>query len=246
MGRHKEKIYIGTSGWNYKDWQGRFYPDKLKQEKWLEYYSRKFNSVEINNTFYQLPAKNTFEAWEDNTPGSFIFAVKASRYITHMKKLNQCSPAVDKLIEYSANLKEKMGIFLFQMPSNQGKDHAKLKAFLKHLPSRYRYAFEFRHESWFDESIFDLLDSNDCGIVINSSPDFPFHDIATGNICYIRMHGDKKLYSSKYHKDELRRFAEIMLKYHEKGFYSFIYFNNDKNGHAIEDASIMQDIVEDL
>jgi len=246
MGRHKENIYIGTSGWNYRSWQPKFYREGLEQEKWLDHYSGKFNSVEINNTFYQLPEKSTFKKWSKDTPESFIFAVKASRYITHMKKLNDCAQAVEKLMEYSSKLGDKLGIFLLQLPSNQGKDYTKLENFLKLLPDKYQYAFEFRHDSWFDDSIFELLEKNKCGIVINSSPGFPFHDIAAGAICYIRMHGDKKLYSSRYSEDELKRFAEIMIKYHDKGYSSYIYFNNDAEGHAVEDASRMQEIVEDL
>ena len=246
MGRHKERIYIGTSGWNYKSWKGKFYPQGLKQKDWLGHYAKKFNSVEINNTFYQLPQKATFRDWAGNTPDGFIFSVKASRYITHMKKLKDCSTAVDKLFEYAGELGKKAGVFLFQFPSNQHKDYTRLEKFLKLLTGKYSYVFEFRHESWFHKSILELLDDNKCGIVINSSPKFPFHDVATGSICYIRMHGSRKLYKSKYSEDELRKFAEMVIKYHDRGFYSFIYFNNDAHGHAAEDAYTMHKIIEDI
>jgi len=242
----KQKIYIGTSGWNYKSWKGKFYPGELAQKEWLDYYSKKFNSVEINNTFYQLPKEHTFKNWADHTPKDFIFSVKASRYITHLKKLNECGEAVDKLIEHSSRLKEKLGIFLFQMPANQSKDTGKLKNFLNQLPDKYKYTFEFRHYSWFDDGVFEILDKNNCGVVINSSPDFPFQNIATGKICYIRMHGSKKLYSSKYSNGELKKFAKIIIKYHNKGFYSFIYFNNDIHGYAVENADTMQKLISDM
>jgi uncharacterized protein YecE (DUF72 family) len=245
MGR-KQKIYIGTSGWNYKSWKNKFYPEELAQKEWLDYYSKRFNSVEINNTFYQLPQKHTFKNWADQTPEDFIFSVKASRYITHLKKLKECGDAVDKLIEHSSRLKEKIGIFLFQLPANQGKDIDKLKSFINQLPDKYKYAFEFRHHSWFDDSVLNILDKNNCGVVINSSPDFPFQDITTGKICYIRMHGSKKLYSSKYSKEELEKFANIIIKYHNKGFHSFIYFNNDIHGYAVENADTMQKLISDL
>jgi len=243
---NKQKIYIGTSGWNYSSWKGKFYPGELAQKEWLAYYSKRFNSVEINNTFYQLPKKHTFKNWAGSTPKDFIFSVKASRYITHLKKLNQSGEVVNKLINHSSELKGKLGIFLFQMPGNQSKDMEKLKIFLNELPDKYRYAFELRNDSWFDKDVFMLLDKNNCGIVINSSPDFPFHNIATGNICYIRMHGSKKLYSSRYSDDELKEFAEIILKYHNRGFHSFVYFNNDVHGYAVENADTIQKLVNDL
>lgn len=218
----------------------------MGQKEWLGYYSKKFSSVEINNTFYRLPKKQTFKNWADHTPENFIFSVKASRYITHLKKLNECGDAVDKLIEHSSELKEKLGILLFQTPANQGKDTDKLENFIKQLPDKYRYAFEFRHDSWFDDKVFGILNKNNCGIVINSSPGFPFCDIATGGVCYIRMHGSKKLYSSKYSKEELKKFANIMIKYNNKGFYSFIYFNNDLHGYAVENAETMQKLINDM
>jgi uncharacterized protein YecE (DUF72 family) len=243
---HKQKIYIGTSGWNYKSWKSKFYPEELTQKEWLDYYSKRFNSVEINNTFYQLPKKHTFKNWAYHTPENFVFSVKASRYITHLKKLSNCGDAVNKLIEHSSQLKEKLGIFLFQMPANQGKDINKLKNFINLLPDKCKYAFEFRNDSWFNDDVFNILDRNNCGVVISSSPDFPFHDIATGRICYIRMHGSKKLYSSKYSNDELKKFARIIIKYHNKGFYSFIYFNNDIHGYAVENADAIQKLINDM
>jgi uncharacterized protein YecE (DUF72 family) len=246
MSLTKKRIYIGTSGWNYKSWRGKLYPKALDQKDWLGYYSKSYNSVEINNTFYQLPKKETFKNWHNSTPDDFIFAVKVSRYITHLKKLKDCEETVGKLLEYSSGLDRKLGIFLFQMPANQGKDYTKLEKFLKLLPEKYKYVFEFRHDSWFDSSIYSLLDNSNCGIVINSSPGFPYKDISTGKICYIRMHGSKKLYSSKYSEDELKEFAEIIIKYHNKGFYSFIYFNNDVQGYAVENAREMQELMDRL
>jgi uncharacterized protein YecE (DUF72 family) len=239
-----ERIYIGTSGWNYKSWKEKFYPKALSQKDWLGYYSKRYNSVEINNTFYQLPKKETFKNWYRSTPDDFLFSIKASRYITHLKKLKNCKEAVDKLLEYSSGLDKKIGIFLFQMPANQRKDYTKLENFLKLLPEKYRYAFEFRHDSWFDDGIYRLLHNSNCGIVINSSPRFPYKDIATGNICYIRMHGSKKLYSSKYSKDELKEFAEIIIKYHNRGFHSYIYFNNDVHGYAVENARELHNLID--
>jgi uncharacterized protein YecE (DUF72 family) len=240
---HKQKIFIGTSGWNYKSWKKKFYPEELSQKEWLNYYSKKFNSVEINNTFYQLPGKNTFRNWNYSTPDNFIFSVKASRYITHLKKLNDCDDAVKRLIDHSTELGKKLGIFLFQLPGNQHRDKNKLKKFLSLLPDKYRYVFEFRHDSWFDNEIFELLDNNNCGIVINSSPDFPFYDVATGKVCYIRMHGSKTLYSSRYTDEELKNFSEIALKYHKKGYDLYVFFNNDVHGYAVENADTLQKII---
>ncbi len=239
----KEKIYIGTSGYSYKNWSGDFYPKDLKKSEWLQYYAKKFSTVEINNTFYNLPKKETFKNWANKTPQNFLFAIKASRYITHMKKLKDCKEPIEKLLDASSGLGSKLGPILFQLPGNLKKNTKKLKKFISMLHSDKLYAFEFRDESWFDDDVYKILDDSGCAIIISSSPKFPYHEKVVGNFCYIRLHGRKKLYSSSYSGNELKKFASIAKKCRKDGLKSFIYFNNDAKGHAFRNALAIKDFV---
>ncbi len=240
-----KKLYIGTSGWSYNSWKEFFYPEKLPKNKWLNYYSNFFNTVEINSSFYHLPRSNTFKNWASQTPESFLFSVKVSRYITHIKKLVDCREPFLKLLESSTLLGEKLKIFLFQFPSTQKKDLAKIEDFLnltKKLTLRnlsLNFVFEFRHESWFCNETYRLLDVNGAGIVISSSPSFPFYKIITGKLCYIRMHGSKELYSSCYSDEELKNLSFYINSIIKDSDYVFIYFNNDYNCYAVKNAQTL-------
>ncbi|MGM0366453.1 MAG: DUF72 domain-containing protein [Actinomycetota bacterium] len=230
------KIYIGTSGYSYNNWKGDFYPDNLSKGEWLSFYAQKFNSVEINSSFYHLPARKTFQKWAGQTPRDFIFSVKASRYITHMKKLKDPKEPLGKLMERASGLGGKLGPVLFQLPANQKKDAAKLRNFLKAC-EKLNSVFEFRDRSWFDEEIYEILDNYGCGIVVSSGPDFPYTEKITGSLCYIRLHGKEKLYHSSYSDDELKKYAGIALECKVKGKDCYIYFNNDALGHAFRNAA---------
>jgi uncharacterized protein YecE (DUF72 family) len=230
------KLYIGTSGWWYNSWVENFYPGDLNRNRWLEYYSKFFNTVEINSSFYHLTRKEIFKNWALQTPDNFVFVVKASRYITHIKKLIDCSEPFKKLLESALGLEKKLGLFLFQLPPNLKKNIIKLKDFFKIIPKNYRYVFEFRNESWFCDEVYNLLDEFGAGITISSSPSFPYHEIITGNICYIRMHGSAQLYSSSYSKNELQKFSVIIRQNLKKNIDTYVYFNNDAFGYAIENA----------
>ena len=239
----ENRIYIGTSGWCYESWKAIFYPEDIGGRERLKFYSGHFNTVEINSSFYHLPKAGTFSGWAEKTPGSFRFTVKASRYITHIKRLKDCSDAVKKLTDSASNLGVKLALLLFQMPANLKKDKERFISFLDILPSRYRYVFEFRDEGWFSDDIYSLLDERGCGIAISSSPEFPFHEVVTGKICYIRLHGSTSLYRSKYSDHELSEFAGIIGKYNKKGCITFVYFNNDAHGYAVENALTLKRIL---
>ncbi len=144
------QVHIGTSGWSYEHWRGRFYPPEIETSHWLSYYCQFFETVEINNSFYRLPAKETFKAWCDQSPPKFIFAVKGSRFITHMKKLKEPERASQKFFDHASGLREKVGPVLFQLPPRWQKNAQRLKEFLASLPPSYQFAFEFRDASWFD------------------------------------------------------------------------------------------------
>ena len=229
-------FHIGTSGWSYDHWIGRFYPEDVKKNKWLGCYSKEFDTVEINSSFYYLPKPKTFTGWKENTKKDFTFSVKVSRYITHIKRLKGCREPLGRLFESADELGEKLGPFLFQLPPNLKKDDEVFKEFLEMLPGNYKYAFEFRNESWFSEDIYELLEKYGCAIVISSSPGFPYREKITANFCYMRMHGSGELYRSSYSKEELKKISVLIKKNLNKNIESYVYFNNDEEAYAIENA----------
>lgn len=238
-----KKIFIGTSGWSYEHWEGVFYPAGIKKPSWLDFYAEHFSTVEINNSFYRLPKKDTFRKWADITPEGFIFSVKASRYITHIKRLKDPKSPIKKLIESAKGLSGKLGPFLLQFPSNFAKDAGRLSAFCKELPASNDFVFEFRHKSWLDDEVFELLDREGCGIVLSDSPDFPKAETITARTCYIRMHGRTRLYQSYYQKNSLEEIADFLANKSRDFDKAFIYFNNDHKGHAVKDAMKMKDLL---
>ncbi len=237
------KIYIGTSGWSYDGWSGIFYPESLARTGWLSFYSEHFSTVEINSSFYHLPKPQTFNSWAKKTPDNFLFAVKASRYITHIKRLKDCGEPFKNLLKSAKELKGKLGPFLFQLPPNMKKNTSRFKDFLEILPDDYKYAFEFRNESWFCDEVYNMLDSKGCAIVISNSPGFPYHEKVAGSFCYIRMHGGKELYSSNYTGIELKKVAKIVKQYQKNGISSYTYFNNDIHGYAVENAKTLINLI---
>lgn len=232
-------IHIGTSGWSYKHWTGKFYPEEVKKNKWLEYYSKEFDTVEINSSFYHLPKIQTFINWKKNTGENFIFSVKASRYITHIKRLADCGDPLERLFKAAEGLGEKKGPFLFQLPPNFKKDKSVLKIFLEILPQNHKFAFEFRNESWFTEEIYKLLENFGCAVVISSAPGFPYVEKLTADLCYIRMHGSGILYNSCYSKDELKKISALIKKNLNKNIESYVYFNNDAEAFAVDNARML-------
>lgn len=236
------KILIGTSGWSYSHWEEVFYPKKLPSGKWLSFYSRHFSTVEINNSFYRLPRKETFENWKMQVPQNFIFAVKASRFITHIKKLNEVEEPFNHLWENSKDLGKKLGPILFQFPPNWKKNKERLKAFLGMLPGHY-YAFEFRNESWFSAEIFGLLRDKNAALCITSSPSFPSSREITAPYTFIRMHGGKELYGSNYSERELKEWVKFILALKENKITVYVYFNNDAYGYAVKNALRLKELL---
>lgn len=232
-------IHIGTSGWSYNHWIGNFYPEEVKKNKWLNYYSKKFDTVELNSSFYHLPAQKTFASWKKNTGEKFIFSVKASRYITHIKRLEDCREPLGRLIEAADGLGEKLGPFLFQLPPNFKKNEEIFKNFLEILPEKYKFAFEFRHESWLMDKIYKLLENYGCAVVISSSPGFPYIERVTTNMCYVRLHGSGKLYRSCYSKEQLKKISVLVKKNLNKNIKNYVYFNNDAEAYAVKNAQAL-------
>jgi len=263
------KVYIGTSGWVYPHWENIFYPETLPSKNKLKYFSRHFKTTEVNYSFYRLPRPVTYQNWYSQTPGDFLFAVKASRFITHIRRLKDVKEPWEIFIKNALNLREKLGPVLFQFPSSfkaTEENIKRLKGFLRFIYAagsrRYlrksavlRFAFEFRHKTWCQEKIYKILKKYNTAWVIADSPNYPYietlkkfrsgrstkggnrpkAEILTADFVYIRMHGSKVLFSSKYTKKELKDLAKKIKRW-SKNKDIFVYFNNDAYGHAIENA----------
>jgi uncharacterized protein YecE (DUF72 family) len=235
------QLRIGTSGWTYAHWRGVFYPRGVAQRKWLEYYATHFDTVEINATFYRLPAESTFLGWHDRTPAGFLFAVKASRIITHLKRLKDAREPVAVLLGRARRLGDRLGPVLIQTPPGLEADLPRLHGFLQVLPSDLHYAFEFRHQSWFNEEVYTALSERAAAVVRVTSRDYPEPPL-TAPFTYARMHGDED--SPKYSPETLSRWAANVVTWLGEGQDVFVYFNNDIHGYAIEDARALARMVE--
>jgi len=233
------KLFIGTSGWIYSDWEGIFYPEKLSSSEKLKYFSQHFKTTEVNYSFYHLPRLSTYQNWYNQTPSDFIFSVKASRFITHIKRLKNIKEAWEIFIKNTLSLKEKLGPILFQFPSlfsATDKNIERLKDFIYEISAHsLRYAFEFRDRSWFNEEIYKFFKKHNIAWVIADSPSYPKAEVITASFVYIRMHGSKTMFSSKYTKKEIQSLAS-KIKDWLKTKDVYCYFNNDVSGYAIENA----------
>ena len=238
------RYFIGTSGWHYDDWRSRFYPQDLPREKWLEFYSREFATVELNNSFYRLPTENAFAKWYSDTPDGFSFAVKASRFITHIKRLKNVEEAEETFIGRAEILCEKLGPILYQLPPSLHRDDGLLDSFLSGLPRGVRHVIEFRHQSWLDEDVFDILRRNSAGLCVFDMPRFTCPVVATADYAYVRFHGSEALFSSSYTNEELADWANWITEVAKSLESVYIYFNNDVSGYAVENAKTIRDYLE--
>ena len=238
MSKAKCDIRIGTSGWHYDDWEERFYPADLPKRKWLEYYAQHFDTVEINNTFYQLPKEQTFKNWRAQAPKDFLFTVKANRFITHIKRLKDASEPLTLFLERARLLKTNLGPVLYQLPPSFHKDLDRLKAFLQLLPKNPIAVFEFRHESWFSEDAYDLLREFNVGFCIHDLMEVP--RVVTGDVIYLRFHGTTGRYQGNYSESTLKDWAD-WVKDNIKGKKAvFAYFNNDYKAYAAYNAKTLR------
>lgn len=236
-------IRIGTSGWSYNHWYGRFYPEELAKNKWFEYYAEHFDTVEVNNTFYQLPREITFENWRKKAPKNFLYTVKANRYITHIKRLKDTSAELKRFFERANLLKQKLGPVLYQLPPSMHKDLDLLGSFIRLLPKRTAAVFEFRHKSWYSEDTFKLLGKSSVGFCIHDMPDVQSPRIVTGKIIYIRFHGSTGRYSGNYSKSAIQRWADWLTEQVKAVPNIFAYFNNDLGGYAVRNAKQLKELL---
>ena len=226
----------GTSGWHYDHWRDRFYPEKLAKAKWLEFYADHFNTVELNNSFYRLPSEAAFANWYNSSPPDFIFAVKVSRFITHIKRLRNSEEPVDTFITRAKGLGEKLGPLLYQLPPNLHRDDERLESFLSILPPGMKHVVEFRHQSWLEDSVFEVLHKYNVGLCIFDMPDISCPLVATADFAYIRFHGSTGLYSSCYSNEELADWAKRLTNLAANLKAVYIYFNNDAEAFAVRNA----------
>jgi uncharacterized protein YecE (DUF72 family) len=229
-------VHVGCSGWVYRHWKGLFYPEGLPQKRWFDHYSEQFDTVEINASFYRLPLASTFDKWHDQAPPGFRYAVKANRFITHMKKLKDCEEALDTFIDLARRLKSYLGPILYQLPPSLHKDVPRLDAFLKLLPRSIEHVFEFRHRSWYDEDVLALLDRHGAGFVTHDLVGLKSPRWASGRTAYVRFHGTAGKYRGRYSDAQMDGWADWLLEQCAQGRSAWAYFNNDIGGDAIEDA----------
>ncbi|MEX2230888.1 MAG: DUF72 domain-containing protein [Cyclobacteriaceae bacterium] len=235
---------IGCSGYHYPEWKGIFYPDDLPQRKWFEYYCTHFNTLELNGTYYKFPRIEGLKNWYTNSPKGFSFTVKAPRHITHFKKFKDAQRMLNDFNETTkAGLGEKLGCVLFQFPSNFQYEPDRLSRITDMLDATVRNVLEFRHPSWWTQTVFDALTSANISFCGMSHPALPETVIGTRDTLYYRFHGLPHLYNSKYEIQILEQVVQEILN-RPQGRQAFIYFNNTAEGHAITNAKQLQDICE--
>lgn len=237
-------VLIGTSGFSYNHWRGTFYPEGLAQKKWFKFYCENFPTVELNVTFYRLPREETFKKWHSETPEDFRFALKGSRFITHIKRLDDPADPLRTFMQRVRPLRSKLAVLLWQLPPNFERDTERLKGFLKALKKyRRRNVFEFRNETWIDGEVISLLEEENACMCMADWPPFVDNLPATANFIYIRRHGHGGSYSTCYSNKELRNDAQRVKKYLRQNRDVFIYFNNDAWGYAPRNALELREIL---
>ena len=242
MSESKTSIRIGTSGWYYNHWHGLFYPETIAKHKWFDFYTKSFDTVEINSSFYRMPKPENVKKWYKSSPENFIYAVKANRMITHLKKLRDVERQLADFLQTVSILKEKLGPVLFQLPPSLKKDFSLLKDFLSLLDKKVFGVFEFRHKSWYENKCFSLLDDFKAGFCIHDLEGSASPRIITGNVIYMRFHGTTGRYAGSYSKKILADWARWIRK-NKKARACFAYFNNDSNAYAVKNAKTLRKLL---
>jgi uncharacterized protein YecE (DUF72 family) len=239
---------VGCSGWNYASWRGRFYPRTLSPAGWLEYYATRFDTVEINNTFYRLPDRSTFAAWRTHVPSAFLFGLKASRFLTHMKRLLDPEEPIARLFSSAAGLGRQRGPVLYQLPATLKIDLPRLDRFLCALPrgsgARRLHAVEFRDPSWYIAATFDLLAHRRVALCLHDKLGSAVSEPLVGPFVYVRFHGTSGRYHGSYSRRQLDRWARLLAEQARDGRRVFAYFNNDPDAVATVNALTLREMIE--
>ena len=244
MNVHIGKVHVGTSGWHYKHWIGPFYPPDMRPPKMLRWYAERFDTVEINNSFYRLPAETAFETWCRETTPNFCFAVKASRYITHNRKLADPESAKEKFISLVEKLGHRLGPILFQLPPSWKVNAERLDQFLTALPRRYRYVFEFRNPTWNVAPVYEALRRHSAAYCIYELAGVQSPMEITADFTYVRLHGPGNKYQGDYSSKILRNWAKRIEAWRRELKHVFVYFDNDQAGFAPKNALELKHLIE--
>jgi uncharacterized protein YecE (DUF72 family) len=231
-------VFVGTSGWQYASWRGALYPPRLPQRQWLAAYAEAFATVEVNNTFYRLPEASTFDAWRAGTPQDFVFVVKMSRFLTHVKRLREARPAIERFMERARHLEGKLGPLLLQLPPTLHADVQGLTETLDAMPARQRVAIEFRHDSWFTPEVQSLLEQRGVALCLADRGSKPVTPLwRTAGWGYLRMHEGRAHPHPRYGRAALESWADCIAELWPRSADVYVFFNNDSNACAPGDAS---------
>lgn len=235
-------VRIGTSGWVYRHWRGIFYPKHLSQADWFAYYAREFDTVEINNSFYRLPNEAAFDAWRAQAPPGFLYAVKASRFLTHLKKLKDPEEPLQTFFARAGRLAETLGPVLYQLPPHWRLNLPRFEGFLRALPREYSHAVEFRDESWLVEEVFRLMERHGVAHCLHDMPPLQVPLRVTAPLVYIRFHGDPA-HGGRYQQKTLETWARRIEDWRRQKMEVYVYFNNDWGGYAVADARALKGLL---
>lgn len=238
-----EGIRIGCSGWSYKHWRSRFYPDGLPVSRWFSFYAEHFQTVELNNSFYMLPKAETFDKWRDQAAPGFLYAVKANRFLTQAKKLKDCEEPLDRMLPLFRRLGPSLGPILYQLPPRFRINLERLESFLKLLPRDLTHVFEFREKSWYVPETLALLERYGASFCVHDMPGSASERLAVGPIAYVRFHGGEGKYWGRYSDEGLLAWTDWIVDQSKSGRPLFCYFKNDIDAHAIHDAQTLKAMV---
>jgi uncharacterized protein YecE (DUF72 family) len=239
-------IYVGTSGWQYRHWRERFYPKGLAQTRWLPYYAERFQTVEVNNTFYNLPRGETFEKWARETPEDFIFALKVSRFLTQFKRLKDPEEPVERFMKAASRLGDKIGPLLLQLPPDFKADPERLRHALRAFPKGLRVAVEFRHDSWFTDQVRGVLEDTNAALCLaDRGGKLITADWRTADWGYVRLHWGSASPESCYTERELETWAQRLRDVYRARDDVYVFFNNDPNACALRDAQVLAALFND-
>lgn len=238
------EVRIGTSGYVYPHWRGHFYPKELPQRRWLEHYAERFDTVELNNPFYRQPSREAFVRWRRAVPDDFRYAVKLNRFLTHIKRLRIPEDSMERAYGTMAGLGKKCAVVLVQLPPRMKFDAERADAFFRAVARRRRrHAIEPRDATWFTEEALALLRRRKVALCIVDTPKYPTADAVTADFVYVRFHGPEKLYSSNYTEAMLRRWAERIAAWRDRGLDVYGYFNNDVPDYAPRNAARLRELL---
>jgi uncharacterized protein YecE (DUF72 family) len=252
------ELRVGCSGWNYKHWRGPVYPPEMPARRWFEHYAAQFDTVEINNTFYRLPDPSTFAAWRERAPQNFVYAIKASRFLTHLKRLRDPDEAVTRLFDHARELGDRFGPILYQLPGNFHRDLARLDAFLSILPRTLgeigaappsralQHTIEFRHSSWYVDETYAVLNEHAVALCLHDKAGSAITAPIDGPFVYVRFHGPGGRYFGRYDRSRIADWAGRLAEHWRGGRDVYAYFNNDPEGMAVFNARELREELSQL